>query len=461
MNQLNNRMHEYIANEQYDWLNNEVDWSVHYNEAEGYYWLGKIYQHGFGKEKDMNKAIECYQKASYLYMGDATIHLASLYFKGIGVEKDEQKAYELAELAANQNNAYGQLITGIRYGNDFDNTIDKYMNKAVFYVNLAYKNGLQSAKKILRSFICDVALRETQFDHLDIHDAINYCENETLGTILDIENIFDEVDEYTLYEQAKDYYDIRKAARRGVVKAMFDLASYYENNNKLNKAILKHQMCIEHNYNRAYGGLGRCYEDINIDKAIQYYKKAIQYGFTAYQNNIDNLLSNATYLIEKGEYARKNKKFELAEEYFNRAKEIAGNKINYYLGVLSYDCEINQYYREKYIYKSNFNISYDELKRIENYGKEKTFNYFLKASESNNAIALMAVAYCYYYGRGVESNEEKAIEYCESARENGFVSVFNKLDIRKCDFLQIIKLLKMINNDTSLYILGYLIKDMK
>lgn len=443
------KLHSYIANEKYILLNNEVKLAISLELPEGYYWKGKMYQHGFGVEKNMDKAIECYEKASEMYCGDATIHLASLCYFGIGVEKNYDKAYQLALLACEQQNVYAQLIVALYCGNDILDGIEKNLTKALFLAKTAYNNGLEIANKVLKNY----KLR-----------TIHIGKQDSLGGEGYLSQLFREVDEYSLYFNATDGIGYRKAARRRVIKGLCDYGYWIETVEKdVHKAILKYNECISNEYYYAYGGIGRCYEYIDIDKALRYYRKAVQYGYSEFNENIHRILTDGKYLLEMGNIVRKNNNLELAGDYFNRAyKGPIGDEAYYYLGLWSYDWEIKRKKKDvDEIYQNNkdkwhFEL-YDDIKKMETQRIERTFDYFYRASKLNNPVALLVVAYCYYYGRGVETNEEKAKEYCELARQYGFVSSFRNLDIKKNDYLQIIKLLRIIDTNASSYLLGYLL----
>ena len=68
--------------------------------------LALCYANGTGIEKDEQKAVEWYQKASDQGNAVAQFSLALCYENGIGVEKDEQKAFELYQKVAEYKQGY-------------------------------------------------------------------------------------------------------------------------------------------------------------------------------------------------------------------------------------------------------------------------------------------------------------------------------------------------------------------
>jgi TPR repeat protein len=79
-----------------------------------------IYQNGcdfyYGKngvEKDMARAIECWQSAAEEDNADAQAILAVCYYKGEGIEQNTKKALELARKSAKQGNVAAQTLINL------------------------------------------------------------------------------------------------------------------------------------------------------------------------------------------------------------------------------------------------------------------------------------------------------------------------------------------------------------
>lgn len=78
------------------------------------YVLGKT-QFDIGVEKDMNKAIEYFQKAADLGYTYALNNLGFCYLNGYGVEKDLKKGFEYIEKAADGGLNVSQFNCGTSY----------------------------------------------------------------------------------------------------------------------------------------------------------------------------------------------------------------------------------------------------------------------------------------------------------------------------------------------------------
>lgn len=63
----------------------------------GEYNLARMYEFGFGVDKDIDKAFALYEKSAGGDYPDAILRLAKFYREGVCVEKDEEKATELTK----------------------------------------------------------------------------------------------------------------------------------------------------------------------------------------------------------------------------------------------------------------------------------------------------------------------------------------------------------------------------
>ena len=114
----------------------------------------EIYQEGKThlKNKEYDKALECFTKAKEQGYDSAYSALAGLYYNGFGVEKNYEKAFEYAQ-TANQKNAGGNYYLGLMYyfGNGVERNYSKsleYLKKvetsasnAAYLIGLMYYNG--------------------------------------------------------------------------------------------------------------------------------------------------------------------------------------------------------------------------------------------------------------------------------------------------------------------------------
>ena len=91
-----------------------------------------LYQEGkaHNKNKEYDKALECYTKAKEQGYDSAYSAIAGLYYFGYGVEKNYEKAFEYAQ-TANQKNAGGNYYLGLMYY--YGRGVVKNQSKALEY----------------------------------------------------------------------------------------------------------------------------------------------------------------------------------------------------------------------------------------------------------------------------------------------------------------------------------------
>ena len=84
-------------------------------DPEAQYYLGLMYNKGFGLKQDYTEAMNWYLKAAEQDNKDALCSLANMYLEGEGVKQDYFKAFEWYQKAAEQGNADAQLNLGYMY----------------------------------------------------------------------------------------------------------------------------------------------------------------------------------------------------------------------------------------------------------------------------------------------------------------------------------------------------------
>lgn len=132
------RVYEDIAD--YKQRDKWLDIAIAHNVTGSYFFAGEKYYSGSGVEKDLNKAIELFEKGFEKEDGKCAVSLAELYANGEGVEKNITKAIELYVLAANE---YDDPIAASRLGQMYFNgeVLEKDLEKAIGYFEIAASYG--------------------------------------------------------------------------------------------------------------------------------------------------------------------------------------------------------------------------------------------------------------------------------------------------------------------------------
>ena len=89
------------------WMNKATNYS--YIDSYTTYVLGLCYEEGLGRERDMEKAMECFQKSCSKNVDEAFIHTAMLFAEGILIKQDFQQALSII------NNAIENIGSGFDY----------------------------------------------------------------------------------------------------------------------------------------------------------------------------------------------------------------------------------------------------------------------------------------------------------------------------------------------------------
>lgn len=134
--------------------------------APAMYELAKMYEGGFGVQRDYRKAAELYEKAVKKVHADSMFALGVLYQEGKGVKLDKEKAISLYEMASQKNHPAAQFNLGVMYANgegvlqDYRTALSWYQKAAAnnftlaqFNMALMYYEGLGVPKNLEKSYI--------------------------------------------------------------------------------------------------------------------------------------------------------------------------------------------------------------------------------------------------------------------------------------------------------------------
>jgi TPR repeat protein len=224
------------------------------------YLLGYLNYNGIETNVNKQKAFELYQKAAELGNIIAQLELTDIYIHGKGIGKNYIKAFELSEKLAKEGNpnAINRLAycyeLGIGTETDIDMAFELYQKSANLgniraQCNLAlmYKDG--ACTEINHDKAFELIKKSADAGHSTGINLLGYFYNNGIGTDINIQKAFE------LYQ---------KAANLGNSIAQYNLAAMYE--------------CGENNE-----------IELNMDKAIYWYKKSAEQGDVDAQNKLDIL----------------------------------------------------------------------------------------------------------------------------------------------------------------------------
>lgn len=377
------------------------------------YRLGKLYQYGYGVEKDYQKAYKYFCYAADDGCIVANFSLGNMYFFGTGIEKDFEAAekHYLAADGARRVDKRGNIISE---GNAF----------AEYRLGEIYRKGLTGEpdpekgnhyyKKAYDKFL-ELAEEEEQAD-----DNLYY----RLGVMLQ-EGLGAETDE----DAAQVYFE--KAAEAGNSNAAYRLAKIYlkqEDPELLQKAVILLEKAAGKGQSAsAQYALGNLYSDrdsgrFDIDKAVYWFEKAVK-----------NENGMAMYSLGKLYLDKEMEIFDLdkAVHYLEMSAEQGNEFAQYQLGKIYhdresglYDCDkAVSYYRQSAVQGNQYaqyqlgKIFLD--KEAGFYNPEMAAFYFRKSADQGNSIAEYQLAKIYLDHDSPCKDIKKGFEILQSCAEKG------------------------------------------
>ncbi|GBB97474.1 hypothetical protein RclHR1_00030031 [Rhizophagus clarus] len=410
--------------------------------------LAYSYQYGMGKEKNENKAFECYLKAAKEGNVNAQNNLGYCYQNGIGTEKNESKALECYLKAAKEGEANAQYNLGCCHQNGIGvnenikkafewylKSAEKKLPIAQFILGNCYKNGIGIKKDENRAG--EYYLRAAKGGN---SDAVNMLGDHYKNVEKDLKKAF-------------EWY--LKSARNGNSDAQVKLGDYYhkfktQRNRHLKEAVYWYDRAVKKGNVMAQYNLGCCFLfgiGINKDsvKAFELFKEFVKNvkAFEFYEKNppklrkivvekyhrdaLDQLgsLYKSKSVINKDNFKPFQIIKELAEEdYLNTLFQLG----YYYSNGIG--TEINNetaFELYKIAAERGLSVAQSSLGNLyENgIGVEKSFNkafywYNKSAVNNNNEVVQYKLGQYYELGIGVDKSLAQAFYFYKKSNENGF-----------------------------------------
>lgn len=387
--------------------------------------LGEMYFTGTGVEKNLQKAVQYFEKASY-YDGPAALNLVQChnqgiktrienneqvkellefaaqtgilnaqeqlilgYYHGIFTDKEEPKQYlHWCEKASKQNSDIGNFLYALHFlYNDQPENFLSHMEKAVelkykeafLYLGECYKKGICVQKDISKAFY---------YYKLGIHENNVSCLLE-----YGILKLNHPRDDKKLQDIENGWNYVKKAADLQFPRAEYLYGNYllsFDDKEQKTLGFLYVKNSFAHGYDDASILLGRCYFDglgteRNENLAIHIYNKASDKG----------ILAAHLFL---GEYYLKNKEFSKSFQFY-----LLGAKLN----VSECEFQIGSFYFtgiDSYLPKNELEAE----------------NWLIKAANKKHVLAMKKLGAIYLMGSGnsiFKADSKKALYYLEYLAE--------------------------------------------
>jgi len=295
------------------------------NNSIALFYLGILYDEGYGVPKDHEMAFKYYKQSADLGYVLGINNLGILYYYGLGVKKDLNAAcllYKKAVKAGESSTAFRNL--GMCYENGHGN-FEKNINKAIkcyeksadlgseeaVYDLAAVYEGMKDYKKSLALYKQASQSNDTIIKAKSLY-AVGYMLNNGDGVPKD-------------YKKAVEYFN--QSAKFGYSYAYNELGIMYEDGEGVKKDYVK----AFFNYRKAaelknmYGlyNVARCYDDSigvkqDIKKAIKYYNLSGDLGYSQPYYDLSVIYKDGAHGIKKD--------YNIAVNYLKKAAKM-GNKM--------------------------------------------------------------------------------------------------------------------------------------
>ena len=361
--------------------------AARYDVKESINSLGSFYETGNGLEKDISKAIEFYEKATSLGDSSGAFNLARCYQFGMGVDKDVSKAIDLYIESSHD---------------EKDRIVDKFMQ--IDMSTLSGSDAYRIAVFLLE--IDDEKCKSRAFDLLIGSAESGFAEAQKY-----LAKLFFEGDR-TIKSETLSVLFWSEVAKQDVASAIYNLGTCYYNGKGVTRnperAFELYKKSADMMFPMAIFEVGNAYEkgfdgvvEPDYKKAIEYYEKGIELGNADCMNNLAMM-----YMVGKG--VRKNRK--KAYKLFLEAADLSEDA----------KCNLAMCYEKGCGTEEDFEqaiITYRELADKENRFAIESLERL--SEKIDDSWIFFDLALCYDFGKGVECDIKKAVEYYTRAAEMG------------------------------------------
>ena len=380
--------------------------------------IGILYYYGILLSKNLKEAIKYIECSAMKNNQNAQEFLLNYYLK----EDNDEKIFYWSEKLVKNNNAFAQYILGKCYYHGMG--IERNSEEAVKWYEKASDQGFAEAQYTIAKYY-EEGIGVVQ----NLRKAIVLYEKAANQGMVEAQY------KLSLYQddKKKKLELLTKAANKGLAEAQVDLGIYYEHGKDvikdLNKAIILYEKAANQGYMWGQFHLAVCYENgqgisQNKGRAFYWCKKAANQG----------LVEAQTYLglyYKYGIGIEPNKK--KAIEYFKKATEKNYAWAQYYLA-MEYKYSTNSVEvdkrRELFQASAEKDIADAQYELALEYKNDnrKSFYWFYRAAQNNQAEAQYRLSLCYEKGIGTQKSKEEAFFWMKQSANNNFIEAKNVLE---------------------------------
>ena len=390
-------------------------------EAECFARLGFCYETGYVKI-DIQKAIECYAKASDLGVAAAARSLGDLYYFDMPISEIENVKNALKYYERDFD--FGDVKIAKKIGFIYLNNEElKDVSKAIEW----YKKGLSLGDYSVNVDLA-YAYLSGRFVPQDHEKGLKYLADGVKYNDPDTFYFLSRIYEEGLYgiepDEKKHLHYLKKAANLGQDDALLDLGYYYYTKGKYDDALDCFAQC-DFDYAGVYWCMATIYENKKADyeNALFYYLMAMKMDFPDAIERIAEACLGDELGLEKDE--------ETALKLFKRAAKLGSADAQYNLGMAYaygyYGVTVDKKTALHWLKKSAKGKNPSACLQVGLYyyytvkteaAYKKAFDLFVDAYNLGEDEAINNIGLCYLQGHGVKEDKREAVRCFRTAAEN-------------------------------------------
>lgn len=249
--------------------------------AEAMYVLARCYDEGWGCDKNLKMAKDCYELSAEQEFIPAERRLGLCYLYGLGTDKNESEALSHFNKAAENNDVESQYYVG-----DLHKKAGNIEEAFAWFTKAANQDDADAQNALGLCYLERGTSADNQKAEFWLKKA---AEKGHLAAMSNLGYMYSEIPEYQNYTEAVNWYS--KTGCKGDVNAQVFLGMYYFDMHDYAKAYYWFNKAAELNNKAAINMLGRCYEDgfgVAKDTSVakKYYLKAAKMGMTVAKRNL-------------------------------------------------------------------------------------------------------------------------------------------------------------------------------
>lgn len=408
--------------------------------------LAEFFEHSNWGFRDYEKSYLLYKQLANKGNAEALYRMAKLHFSQLLKHPNYKIAIDLLEKAAKKDHIDSLRQLGDIYKSGYGTEVDNSLAFS-YYLRAAELNDTTCQKYVARFYLLDIEGIITGEERYSSNQITKYCKwRDKAAANGDVEMAIEASSYYMTKDIQKSIQFLQIAIAKNCPYALAKLAWIYEDYPHLNKGdeafnLLSKAYELGYHYCASelanYYATGKFGVQIDYNEAYRLYREALNAGDA-------NGPYGLGYIHEQGVLFGKD--MDKAVAYYKDAANRGSHDAMYRLANMYFNGEhVEQSYEKAYELYYESSKGHDRSLLIKNDSVYKTalcqfsgfgteINYksayegFCKAARWGHIDAIVAIGDCYYYGKGVDQNYERAKYWYQIGADEKSVAAALKLE---------------------------------